>query len=456
MFKLRVDTGGTFTDCWGLSKTDECPRLAKVLSSGRLRVSVIEWLDSTRLRIEVPDSWQIKDSFFTGYKIASGDETSLVLSFDAKQQELCLSREICQTNVVDLFTREEAPVLGARLLTGTSLDESFPPLDFRLATTRGTNALLERKGAKVGLFITEGFGDLLTIRDQRRRDLFALSHELPEQLYEAVEEVTGRMDSNGKEIVALRLDEAFDQRASALLAKGITIASVALLHSYHNPAHEKALKARLSDLGFEHVSTSSELAPLIKILPRTETCVVNAYLQPVMQGFLNHIRGRVGDSGRLLTMTSAGGLEQVESYCPKDSLLSGPAGGVSGAAAIAEALGFKRILTFDMGGTSTDVARYDGAFQYRFEQEVGDARLLSPALKIETVAAGGGSICQWKNSSLLVGPESAGADPGPACYGQGGPLTVTDVNLLLGRIDPDNFGIPLTQENFIAAEKAAL
>ena len=155
-------------------------------------------------------------------------------------------------------------------------------------------------------------------------------------------------------------------------------------------------------------------------------------------------------------MTSAGGLEPAVSFRPKDSLLSGPAGGVSGAAAIAEELGFSRILTFDMGGTSTDVSRYDHGFSYRFEQTVGDARLLSPSLMIETVAAGGGSICQWENGSLSVGPDSAGADPGPACYGRGGPLTITDVNLLLGRIDPENFGIPLSQDNIAAAEAAAL
>ncbi len=455
MFKLRVDTGGTFTDCWGLADGETTPRLAKVLSSGRLRVPVRKWLTPDTLEIDVPASWQIKDAFFTGYKLSTGDETALVLSFDAETQRLSLSGEMPAALSVDLFTREEAPVLGARLLTGTALDEAFPPLDFRLATTRGTNALLERKGAKVALFITEGFADLLIIRDQRRPDLFALKHERPQPLFEQVVEVSGRLDASGNEIAPLVLDGAFDDRARALLADGITIAAVALLHSHQNAEQELAVATRLRELGFSHVSTSAELAPLIKILPRAETCVVNAYLQPVMQGFLDHIRDRIGDAGKLLTMTSAGGLEPIDGYCAKDSLLSGPAGGVSGAAAIAESLGMPRILTFDMGGTSTDVARYDGDFQYRFEQVVGDAQLLSPALKIETVAAGGGSICQWKNGGLLVGPESAGADPGPACYGRGGPLTITDVNLLLGRIDPDNFGIPLSQENFAAAEKAA-
>ncbi|MEM6916353.1 MAG: hydantoinase/oxoprolinase family protein, partial [Verrucomicrobiota bacterium] len=315
---------------------------------------------------------------------------------------------------------------------------------------------MERKGAPVALFITEGFKDLLLLGDQRRSDLFALKHERPTLLFEEVIEVRGRLEASGNELTPVVLDEDFEAKAKGLLENGITIAAVALLHSYREPAQEEAVAARLLELGFTHVSTSSGLAPLIKILPRAETCVVNAYLQPVMQRFLDHIRERVGEESKVLTMTSAGGLESIESYCPKDSLLSGPAGGVSGAAAVAESLGFSNILTFDMGGTSTDVARYDGDFQYRFEQVVGDARLLSPALKIETVAAGGGSICQWKQGSIIVGPESAGADPGPACYGRGGPLTITDVNLLLGRIDPDNFGIPLTEDNITAAERAAL
>lgn len=456
MFKLRVDTGGTFTDCWGLAKGETTPRLAKVLSSGRLRVPVKKWLTSTTLQVELPAAWQIKDAFFTGYKLGSGDGSALVLSFDAASRQITLSRELSESASVDLFTREEAPILGARLLTGTALDEAFPPLDFRLATTRGTNALLERKGAPLAFFTTTGFRDLLTIRDQRRPDLFALKHERPHPLFAAVEEVSGRLDATGRELEPLSLDDRFDTRAKELLESGISVAAVALLHSYLNPLHEEKVKERLLKLGFGHVSSSADLAPLIKLLPRAETSVTNAYLQPVMQSFLDHIAERTGEESQLLTMTSAGGLEPTASYCPKDSLLSGPAGGVSGAVAVAESLGFNHILTFDMGGTSTDVARYDGTFQYRFEQLVGDARLLSPALKIETVAAGGGSICQWKNGGLLVGPESAGAEPGPACYGRGGPLTITDVNLLLNRIDPDNFGIPLTGENFRAAEVAAL
>jgi 5-oxoprolinase (ATP-hydrolysing) len=456
MFKLRVDTGGTFTDCWGMAPGETTPRLAKVLSSGRLRVAVREWLRSNELIIDVPASWRVTDAFFTGYKLESQGSGALVLSFEAATGRLVLSRPLPCAESVDLFTREEAPVLGARLLTGTPLDRPFPPMDFRLATTRGTNALLERKGAQVALFVTRGFADLPLIRDQRRADLFALRHERPAPLFSQVIEVEERLDADGRILTELSFDPDFDTKARELVDGGATVAAVALLHSHRNPVHELALRDHLLGLGFTHVSTSAELAPLVKILPRLETALANATLQPVMQAFIDHHRERFTGESRLLMMTSAGGLEPMDRFRPKDSLLSGPAGGVSGAAAIAEELGYSRVLTFDMGGTSTDVARYDGGFQYDFEQRVGNARVLAPALRIETVAAGGGSICRWENGGLRVGPESAGASPGPACYGLGGPLTITDVNLLLGRIDPDHFGIPLTDSNLTAARDAAL
>lgn len=456
MFKLRVDTGGTFTDCWGLGEGETSPRLAKVLSSGRLRVAVREWLRENELRIAVPDSWRVADAFFTGYKLESAGTSALVLSFEAATGRTILSRPLPAAASVDLFTREEAPVLGARLLTGTPLDRPFPPTDFRLATTRGTNALLEHKGAEVALFVTRGFADLPILRDQRRADLFALKHDRPAPLFARVVEVGERLDASGEILTALSIDPDIDTQSREILGAGITVAAVALLHSHRNPAHELALRDHLLGLGFTHVSTSAELAPLVKILPRLDTTLANATLQPFMQAFVDHHRERLSGGSRLFMMTSAGGLEPMEQFRPKDSLLSGPAGGVSGAAAIAEELGFPSVLTFDMGGTSTDVARYEGGFQYDFEQRVGNARVLAPALRIETVAAGGGSICRWENGGLRVGPESAGAAPGPACYGCGGPLTITDVNLLLGRIDPGNFGIPLTASNLAAARDAAL
>jgi 5-oxoprolinase (ATP-hydrolysing) len=217
---------------------------------------------------------------------------------------------------------------------------------------------------------------------------------------------------------------------------------VALMHAYRDPRHEREVGALLREAGFRHVSLSSELAPLIKLLPRAETAVVDAYLSPILERYLAGVSGALG-SVSLHVMTSAGGLVRAEAFRAKDGLLSGPAGGVVGAARAGRRSGLPRVIAFDMGGTSTDVARWDGDFEYLFEHQVGDAHLVAPALAIESVAAGGGSICGFDGLQLKVGPESAGAWPGPACYGAGGPLTLTDVNLILGRLDPDRFEIPL-------------
>jgi 5-oxoprolinase (ATP-hydrolysing) len=227
------------------------------------------------------------------------------------------------------------------------------------------------------------------------------------------------------------------------------------MHSYRNPCHEQAVSEVLHSCGFEHVSGSADLAPLMRLLPRAETAVVDAYLAPVIEAYLEAVaRALVG--GRLSVMTSAGGLAPAAGFRPKESLLSGPAGGVVGAARAGHSSGLDRLISFDMGGTSTDVARFDGDYDYQFETRVGDARILAPALAIETVAAGGGSICRFDGRQLKVGPESAGASPGPACYGAGGPLTLTDVNLLLGRLDPTRFEIPLSVEQAELAGNSVL
>ncbi|HEY6320238.1 MAG TPA: hydantoinase/oxoprolinase family protein, partial [Thermoanaerobaculia bacterium] len=351
---------------------------------------------------------------------------------------------------VELQAAEEAPVLAARLVTATPPGQPLPPLAMRLATTRGTNALLERKGAPVALFLTRGFADLLRIGTQQRPELFALAVERPAPLYRAVVEVDERLAADGSVIAPLDL-AALRGPAAELLASGVPCAAVALLHSYRDPRHELELGAFLRELGFRHVSLSAELAPLIKLLPRAETAVVDAYLAPVLADYLAAVAAEL-PSGALHVMTSAGGLVRASSFRAKDSLLSGPAGGVVGAARAGRASGFERVIAFDMGGTSTDVARFDGDFEYLFEHRVGDAHLVAPALAIESVAAGGGSICAYHGGRLQVGPESAGARPGPACYGAGGPLTLTDVNLLLGRLAAGRFEIPLEPG---AAERAA-
>ncbi|MFP5286426.1 MAG: hydantoinase/oxoprolinase family protein, partial [Thermoanaerobaculia bacterium] len=350
----------------------------------------------------------------------------------------------------ELRSPEEAPVLAARLVTRTPMGEELPEIALRLATTRGTNALLERKGAATALFITRGFADLLRIGTQQRPDLFALEIRRPEPLYREVVEVPERLAADGSVLVPLET-EALREEAERLRACGIEAAAVALMHSYRNPRHEEELGELLRSCGFRSVSLSSRLAPLIKLLPRAETAVVDAYLAPILEGYLARVSGALS-RGSLHVMTSAGGLVRAGSFRAKDGLLSGPAGGVVGAALAGRRSGFGKVVAFDMGGTSPDVARWDGDFEYLFEHRVGDAHLVAPALAIESVAAGGGSICGFDGVQLKVGPESAGAWPGPACYGAGGPLTLTDVNLLLGRLDPGRFEIPLDPG---AADRAA-
>jgi len=450
--KVCVDTGGTFTDCLALGP-DGGERRAKVLSSAALRGRVAEVLGPRRLRIEA--AWSGPDDLVRGFGfrllgLHGGD--ALVTGYRSAERVVDLDVEVSGVAPgapFELISPEPAPLLAARLVTSTPSGEPLPPMSMRLATTWGTNALLTRSGVAPVLFVTRGFADLLEIGNQSRTELFTLEPKKPAALHDGVVEVGGRLDADGREIEPLDLGSVAEA-SYRLRREGRMVAAVALLHADKNPDHERRLAACLEDAGFAHVSVSSSLAPFIKILPRAETAVVDAYLAPVIESYLERI-GQVLKGGGLMVMTSTGGLVGASSYHPKDSLLSGPAGGIAGAAAAGRAAGFDRLIAFDMGGTSTDVARYDGDFEYRFEHAVGDAHLASPALAIESVAAGGGSICAYDGIRLRVGPESAGASPGPACYGAGGPLTVTDVNLLLGRIDPERFEIPI---DVAAAERA--
>ncbi|MFP3939456.1 MAG: hydantoinase/oxoprolinase family protein [Thermoanaerobaculia bacterium] len=467
-WRVWIDTGGTFTDCLGVDPAGRLHRL-KVLSSSSLRGRVADRVDGRTLSVD--EDWLpplLRDGAAgrellagCGFRLLEGrGGEARVEGFDPGARRLRLDTDpgsaVGPGAVFELLSPDEAPVLAARLLTGTPQDRPLPPLDLRLATTRGTNALLERTGARTALFVTRGFGDLLVIGDQSRPELFAVAVEKPDPLYAAVVEVPERLAADGSIIEGLDLEGDLDgdldgpagralaSRVDELLASGVESAAVALLHAYRQPAHERDLGAFLEERGFRHVALSADLAPLIRIVPRAETAVVDAYLAPIIGEYLARVREALPDSGgSVQVMTSAGGLVGADRYRAKDSLLSGPAGGVVGAAEAGRRSGFRRVIGFDMGGTSTDVARHDGAFEYLFEHRVGDARLLAPALAIETVAAGGGSICRFDAGRLLVGPESAGADPGPACYGNGGPLTLTDVNLLLGRLDPARFGIPV-------------
>ncbi len=444
---IFVDTGGTFTDILARDPGEpEKLHRAKVLSNSALRGIVNKIIASKQL--QVSQSWEAPHNFIQGFSfhlLTQNHPKIYVQSFDSESSIITLDKPVenffQQDTPFEVRSDEEAPLLGARLVTRTPPGVDLPPILMRLGTTRGTNALLERRGSRIAFFVTKGFGDVLLIGTQQRPDLFALNVMKPSPLYETVVEVEERIDANGNVLYELQT-EKLKEEIKRVRDAGITSAAVAFLHSYCNPAHEQAFAAFLKEYGFEHISCSSDLAPFIKIVPRASTTVVNAYLASNVETYLDAI-GRSVKNGRLYIMTSAGGLVHKSSYRSKDSLLSGPAGGVVGAAQLGRKSGCEKIISFDMGGTSTDVARYDGDYEYIFEHRVGDAHLIAPALAIETVAAGGGSICMYDGFRLTVGPESAGAMPGPACYGAGGPLTLTDVNLLLGRLDPENFGIPL-------------
>jgi 5-oxoprolinase (ATP-hydrolysing) len=448
-WRIAADTGGTFTDCHAIAPDGEEHRV-KVLSSGVLRLALLEQRSARVLRLALP--WPLPDDFFCGFKLrALGAAEAVAISSSRVEGGLLLELATpVETPLpvgctLELNTGEAAPILAARLLTKTGPRRQLPPLDFRLATTRATNALLEGKGSPVAFFVTRGFADLLRIGDQRRADLFALYHEPRKDYCEAVCEVHERLDALGSVLEPVNA-EALKVAAASLVKRGITTAAVALLHSDIQPAHEQAVHEVLTASGFTHVSLSSELAPFIKILPRAQSAVANAYLTGPVEGFIGDVGRPLAAGDQLSLLTSAAALERADRIKPKDLLLSGPAGGVTGALNAAKRMGYTRIITFDMGGTSTDVARVDGAVSYRFHQQVGGITLMSPAVSIETVAAGGGSICAWTPSGLAVGPHSAGSEPGPACYGKGGPLTVTDVNLLLGRFDPNKAPIPIHRE----------
>jgi len=455
-WRICADTGGTFTDCLAVDPSGRAHR-AKVLSSGALRASVAETAGSARLRLVA--EWVRTPAFAPGAELRapSRGRGARIISLD--ETGWCTLGaplpEVTPGDSVELSTGEEAPVLAARVVTGTPAGSPLPPMELRLATTRGTNALLERRGAPTAFFVTEGFADLLVIGDQTRPDLFTLEVRKPLPLHRAAIEVCERIDAAGRVVAPLDVPR-LRRDARAAVADGLRFAAVALVHSWRNPSHEEVVRRELLAAGFEHVSISSALGASIGFLARAETAVVNAFLAPVIERYLDGVQRSLARGSTLRVMTSAGGLADRAAFAPKDSLLSGPAGGVVGAAGAARNAGFSRVISFDMGGTSTDCARCDGPPQRVYQTRVGDARIVAPCVAVETVAAGGGSICRADRAELRVGPESAGADPGPACYGRGGPLTLTDCNLLLGRLDPTRFAVPLDRAAAAARAEQAL
>jgi len=335
---------------------------------------------------------------------------------------------------------KDAAVEGIRHLLGLRPGEPITAEQVsavKMGTTVATNALLERKGEPTALLITRGFRDALRIAYQNRPRLFDRHIVLPELLYREVVEVDERIGAQGE--VVLPLDEAQVRRElQALYAKGLRSVAVVLMHAYRYPQHEAAIGRIAREAGFAQVSVSSEVSPLMKLVSRGDTTVVDAYLSPILRRYVEQVAGEM-PGVRLLFMQSSGGLTDAHRFQGKDSILSGPAGGIVGMARTAKAAGFDRIIGFDMGGTSTDVSHCAGEFERAFETQVAGVRLRAPMMSIHTVAAGGGSILHFDGTRYRVGPDSAGANPGPASYRRGGPLTVTDCNVMLGKIQPRHF-----------------
>lgn len=361
----------------------------------------------------------------------------------------------------------DAAIAGIRELLGLKSGAAIPSGligDIKMGTTVATNALLERKGDRVLLLITKGFRDALKIAYQARPDIFAKEIILPEQLYERVIEINERVRANGD--VERLLDIAACRPAiEKARADGIEAVAIVFMHAWKYPDHEKAVAKVCRKIGFSQISVSHEVSPLIKLVGRGDTTVVDAYLSPILSRYVQRVagelgavppapysvtppsalpgvsptRGEISQSPRLMFMMSSGGLTAADMFQGKDALLSGPAGGVVGMVETAKLAGFERVIGFDMGGTSTDVAHYDGEYERAFDTEVAGVRIRAPMMRIHTVAAGGGSILHYEAGRFRAGPDSAGANPGPAAYRRGGPLAVTDANVMLGKLQPDFF-----------------
>ena len=334
----------------------------------------------------------------------------------------------------------DAVLAGIRELLGVPPGGPIPGGQIgsvRLGTTVATNALLERRGEPTVLVITRGFGDALRIGYQNRPRIFDRRIILPELLYDRVIEVTERVSAQGDVLVPLDADAVAADLAAAY-ADGFRAVAVVCLHGYRYPAHEARIGELARSAGFTQVSESAATSPLMKLVSRGDTTVVDAYLSPILARYVDQVAAEL-PGVRVLFMQSNGGLADARRFRGKDSILSGPAGGIVGMARSSAAAGFGRVIGFDMGGTSTDVSHYAGEFERQYETEVAGVRMRAPMLSIHTVAAGGGSVLHFDGSRQRVGPDSAGAVPGPACYRRGGPLTVTDANLMLGRIQPGYF-----------------
>ena len=342
---------------------------------------------------------------------------------------------------------QDAPIQGIKNIMGIAADEPIPTAQIevvKMGTTVATNALLERKGDRLVLLITKGFKDALRIGYQNRPDIFAREIILPSMLYESVEEIDARYDAQGNELKSVDPQQV-RQDLEAVYKTGIDCCAIVLMHGYRYTHHELQVAEIAEEIGFTQISISHQVSPLMKLVSRGDTTVVDAYLTPILRRYIDRITDQLPDT-QLMFMKSDGGLVSAVDFQGKDSILSGPAGGIVGAVQTSKRAGFKRIVTFDMGGTSTDVAHYAGEYERELDSEIAGARMRVPVLAIHTIAAGGGSILAFDGASYRVGPESGGSNPGPACYRRGGALTITDANVMLGKIQPQYFPAVFSQD----------
>ncbi|WP_204150285.1 hydantoinase B/oxoprolinase family protein [Leptolyngbya sp. CCY15150] len=403
MLNVFADRGGTFTDL--VAVTDDSAIAERLSSQRRFQVTALphqQWVIVYKLLSEQPDRYA------------------------------------------------DAVIQGIRDILGLAAHEPIPAGQLqrvKMGTTVATNALLERKGDRTLFVTTRGFRDVLRIGYQNRPNIFAREIVLPDMLYDQVLEVNERYTAEGEEYLPLNAAEIdrVTQAMQAAYDDGIRSCAIVLIHGYRYPDHEQAIAAIAHQVGFPQVSVSHSVSPLMKLVSRGDTTVVDAYLSPILRRYVDQVAAALEPEEpgalrpRLEFMKSDGGLTDARLFQGKDSLLSGPAGGIVGAVKTSVQAGFHRIIGFDMGGTSTDVSHFKGDYERTFETEIAGVRLRAPMLSIHTVAAGGGSILSFDGARYRVGPDSAGAQPGPAGYGQGGPLTVTDCNIMLGKLQPDFF-----------------
>ena len=472
-WRIGVDIGGTFADCVGIAP-DGTRRRIKILTDGRVR--------TLATRVGNPTSGTAHPQYvltalppwaapaLVGMTAVAADRSERLV-LDAYGANNCCVVTIPWTgssagrnspgavdsgaetdsSFFDLKSGEEAPVLAARLMSGTPPKMPLGTLELRVGTTRGTNALLEGNTDPVAAFVNEGLDGLFAIGSQQRLGLFDLVPRLPPTVVRGVFSVRGRRGADGR--ITIALDEAHVRsEARRARATGFRHAAVALLHAPRTPQDELQVATILHQEGFERVATSAGVASIPILLARAQTAAVDAALSSAVHGLLARIAAAL-PRARVYAASSAGGVSDIADYRPKDSLLSGPAMGCAAARTALALAGVEQAITFDMGGTSTDVARVDrSGIAMRGTSTVSGITIASTAIDVHSVAAGGGSICRATRDGLFVGPESAGAHPGPACYGRGGPLTVTDVNLLLGRLPEHMASLPLHRA---AAEQAA-